>query len=135
MLSNMRLCSNVPAQSIVQTALGGHQSVNNYIVPGGRIYEQREYIYNALNSIDGITAVKPKAAFYIFPKIDVKKFNITNDEQFALDLLHQKKILITRGGGFNWGEPDHFRIVYLPRIEVLSEAMRDLEEFLSTYRQ
>ena len=135
MLSNMRLCSNVPAQSIVQTALGGHQSVNSYIVPGGRIYEQREYIYNALNSIDGITAVKPKAAFYIFPKIDVKKFNITNDEQFALDLLHQKKILITRGGGFNWGEPDHFRIVYLPRIEVLSEAMRDLEEFLSTYRQ
>ena len=135
MLSNMRLCSNVPAQSIVQTALGGHQSVNNYIVPGGRIYEQREYIYNALNSIDGITAVKPKAAFYIFPKIDVKKFNITNDEQFALDLLHQKKILITRGGGFNWGEPDHFRIVYLPRIEVLSEAMRDLEEFLATYRQ
>ena len=135
MLSNMRLCSNVPAQSIVQTALGGHQSVNNYIVPGGRIYEQREYIYNALNSIDGITAVKPKAAFYIFPTIDVKKFNITNDEQFALDLLHQKKILITRGGGFNWGEPDHFRIVYLPRIEVLSEAMRDLEEFLATYRQ
>ncbi len=135
MLSNMRLCSNVPAQSIVQTALGGHQSVNSYIVPGGRIYEQREYIYNALNSIDGITAVKPKAAFYIFPKIDVKKFNITDDEQFALDLLHQKKILITRGGGFNWGEPDHFRIVYLPRIEVLSEAMRDLEEFLATYRQ
>ena len=79
--------------------------------------------------------MKPKAAFYIFPKIDVKKFNITNDEQFALDLLHQKKILITRGGGFNWCEPDHFRIVYLPRIEVLSEAMRDLEEFLSTYRQ
>ncbi len=135
MLSNMRLCSNVPAQSIVQTALGGHQSVNSYIVPGGRIYEQREYIYNALNSIDGITAVKPKAAFYIFPKIDVKKFNIEDDEQFALDLLHQKKILITRGGGFNWGEPDHFRIVYLPRIEVLSEAMRDLEEFLATYRQ
>ena len=135
MLSNMRLCSNVPAQSIVQTALGGHQSVNDYIVPGGRIYEQREYIYNALNSIDGITAVKPKAAFYIFPKIDVKKFNISDDEQFALDLLHQKKILVTRGGGFNWGEPDHFRIVYLPRIEVLTEAMRDLEEFLATYRQ
>ncbi len=135
MLSNMRLCSNVPAQSIVQTALGGHQSVNDYIVPGGRIYEQREYIYNALNSIDGITAVKPKAAFYIFPKIDVKKFNISDDEQFALDLLHQKKILVTRGGGFNWEEPDHFRIVYLPRIEVLTEAMHDLEEFLSTYRQ
>ena len=135
MLSNMRLCSNVPAQSIVQTALGGHQSVNDYIVPGGRVYEQRNYIWKALNEIPGVSAVKPKAAFYIFPKLDRERFNITNDEQFALDLLHQKKILITRGGGFNWGEPDHFRIVYLPRIEVLSEAMRDLEEFLSTYRQ
>ncbi|HCX93672.1 MAG TPA: aspartate aminotransferase, partial [Lachnospiraceae bacterium] len=87
MLSNMRLCSNVPAQSIVQTALGGHQSVQNYIVPGGRIYEQREYIYKALNDIPGITAVKPKAAFYIFPKVDTKKFNIVDDEKFALDLL------------------------------------------------
>ena len=86
MLSNMRLCSNVPAQSIVQTALGGHQSVQNYIVPGGRIYEQREYIYKALNDIPGITAVKPKAAFYIFPKVDTKKFNIVDDEKFALDL-------------------------------------------------
>ena len=96
MLTNMRICSNVPAQSIVQTALGGHQSVNDYLVPGGRIYEQREYIYNALNSIDGITAVKPKAAFYIFPKIDAKKFNIRNDEQFALDLLHDEKLLIVQ---------------------------------------
>lgn len=135
MLSNMRLCSNVPAQSIVQTALGGYQSVNNYIVPGGRIYEQREYIYKALNDIPGITAVKPKAAFYIFPKIDTKKFNIYNDEQFALDLLHQKKILITHGGGFNWNEPDHFRVVYLPRIEVLKEATGAIADFLSTYRQ
>lgn len=135
MLSNMRLCSNVPAQSIVQTALGGYQSVNNYIVPGGRIYEQREYIYNALNDIPGITAVKPKAAFYIFPKIDTKKFNIHNDEQFALDLLRQKKILIIHGGGFNWHEPDHFRVVYLPRIEVLKEATHSIADFLSTYRQ
>ena len=135
MLCNMRLCSNVPAQSIVQTALGGYQSVNNYIVPGGRIFEQREYIYNALNEIPGITAVKPKAAFYIFPKIDTKMYNITDDEQFALDLLHEKKILITRGGGFNWGEPDHFRIVYLPRIEVLQEAMDKLKDFLQYYRQ
>ena len=102
MLSNMRLCSNVPAQSIVQTALGGHQSVNSYLVPGGRIYEQREYIYRALTDIPGITAVKPKAAFYIFPKIDVKKFNITDDEKFALDLLRDKKILLIHGGGFNW---------------------------------
>lgn len=135
MLSNMRLCSNVPAQSIVQTALGGHQSVKSYVVPGGRVCEQRNYVYEALNAIDGITAVKPKAAFYIFPKMDVKKFNIRDDEQFALDLLHQKGILITRGGGFNWPEPDHFRIVYLPRMEVLHEAMEDLAEFFETYRQ
>lgn len=135
MLSNMRLCSNVPAQSIVQTALGGYQSVNNYIVPGGRIYEQREYIYNALNDIPGITAVKPKAAFYIFPKIDTAKFNIHNDEQFALDLLREKKILIIHGGGFNWKEPDHFRVVYLPRLEVLKEATGTIADFLSSYRQ
>lgn len=135
MLSNMRLCSNVPAQSIVQTALGGHQSVKSYVAPGGRVCEQRNYVYEALNAIDGITAVKPKAAFYIFPKMDVKKFNIRDDEQFALDLLHQKGILITRGGGFNWPEPDHFRIVYLPRMGVLREAMEDLAEFFETYRQ
>ena len=135
MLSNMRLCSNVPAQSIVQTALGGYQSVGEYIVPGGRIYEQREYIYKALNDIPGISAVKPKAAFYIFPKIDTQKFNIANDEQFALDLLREKKILIIHGGGFNWDKPDHFRVVYLPRIEVLSDAMEKLADFLSTYKQ
>lgn len=135
MLSNMRLCSNVPAQSIVQTALGGHQSVNNYIVPGGRIYEQREFIYKALNDIPGVSAVKPKAAFYIFPKLDVKKFNIWNDEKFALDLLREKKILVVHGGGFNWKEPDHFRVVYLPRIEVLKDATVQLREFLETYRQ
>ena len=135
MLSNMRLCSNVPAQSIVQTALGGYQSVERYVEPGGRIYDQRNFVYEALNDIDGITAVKPKAAFYIFPKIDVKKFNITDDEQFALDLLHEKHILITRGGGFNWPESDHFRIVYLPRMGVLREAMTDLADFFAHYRQ
>ena len=135
MLTNMRICSNVPAQSIVQTALGGHQSVHDYIVPGGRIHDQRDYIYDALNSIPGITAVKPKAAFYIFPKIDIKKFNVHDDEQFALDLLHDKRILITRGGGFNWHEPDHFRIVYLPRIEVLKDATNKLSDFLSYYWQ
>lgn len=135
MLSNMRLCSNVPAQSIVQTALGGYQSVDNYIIPGGRIYEQREYIYNALNDIPGISAVKPKAAFYIFPRLDTKKFNICDDERFALDLLKEKKILIIHGGGFNWQQPDHFRVVYLPRIEILKEAAGNLADFLSTYRQ
>lgn len=135
MLCNMRLCSNVPAQSIVQTALGGHQSVKSYVVPGGRIYEQREYVYNALNSIPGITAVKPKAAFYIFPKIDTEKFNITDDEQWALDLLREKKILVVHGRGFNWHKPDHFRVVYLPRIEVLKDAMENLGDFMATYRQ
>ena len=135
MLSNMRLCSNVPAQSVVQTALGGHQSVNDYIVPGGRIYEQREYVYKAFCDIPGITAVKPKAAFYMFPKIDTKKFNITNDEKFALDLLRDKKLLIVHGGGFNWGQPDHFRVVYLPRIEVLKDAVGKLTDFLSYYHQ
>lgn len=135
MLSNMRLCSNVPAQSVVQTALGGHQSVNDYIVPGGRIYEQREYVYKAFCDIPGITAVKPKAAFYMFPKIDTKKFNITNDEKFALDLLRDKKLLIVHGGGFNWGQPDHFRVVYLPRIEVLKDAVGKITDFLSYYHQ
>ena len=135
MLSNMRLCSNVPAQSIVQTALGGHQSVRGYIEPGGRIREHRDYIYKALTDIPGISAVKPKAAFYIFPKIDVKRFNITNDEQFALDLLRDKKILLIHGGGFNWEQPDHFRVVYLPRIEVLKEAMGKIADFFSYYKQ
>ncbi len=135
MLSNMRLCSNVPAQSVVQTALGGHQSVESYIVPGGRVYEQREYIYNALRQIPGISVMKPKAAFYIFPKLDIKKFNITDDEKFALDLLKDKKILIVHGKGFNWNTPDHFRIVYLPRIEVLEESVEKLTDFLSYYHQ
>ena len=135
MLSNMRLCSNVPAQSIVQTALWGYQSVKDYIVPGGRIYEQREFVYKALNDIPGITAVKPKAAFYIFPKIDTKKFNIKDDEKFALDLLRDKKLLLINGKGFNWQEPDHFRVVYLPRIEVLEDAMQKLNDFLSYYKQ
>ena len=135
MLSNMRLCSNVPAQSIVQTSLGGYQSVKNYINPGGRVYEQCEYIYKALNDIPGISAVKPKAGFYIFPKLDVKKFNITDDEKFTFDLLRDKKILLISGKGFNWKQPDHFRIVYLPRIEVLEEAVTKMADFFSYYRQ
>ena len=135
MLANMRMCSNVPAQSVVQTALGGHQSVKDYLVPGGRIYNQRELVYNMLNDIPGITAVKPKAAFYIFPKIDVKKFNIHSDEQFALDLLHDKHILISHGGAFNWQEPDHFRVVYLPRISMLKETIGEIGDFFSTYWQ
>lgn len=135
MLSNMRLCSNVPAQAIIQTCLGGYQSVREYVKPGGRIYEQREFIYKALKDIPGISVVKPQAAFYIFPKIDVERFNITNDEQFALDFLQKKRVLIVSGSGFNWKEPDHFRIVYLPCLEDLEKAARKLREFLSTYRQ
>ena len=135
MLSNMRLCSNVPAQSIIQTALGGYQSVEEYLVPGGRIYEQRECIYQLLNDIPGITAKKPKAAFYIFPKLDVKKFNIQDDERFALDLLREKRILIVQGSGFNWKEPDHFRVVYLPRVVDLEKATKKLGDFLAGYYQ
>ena len=135
MLASMRLCSNVPAQSIVQTALGGYQSSDELLLPGGRIYEQREFIYHALNQIPGISAVKPKAAFYIFPKIDTEKFNITDDEQFVLDFLRKEKVLLVHGGGFNWPEPDHFRVVYLPRVGELEEAMEKLEHFLKHYRQ
>ena len=135
MLSNMRLCSNVPAQSVVQTALGGDQSIEEHLISGGRIFEQRNYIYNALNDIPGISAVKPKAAFYIFPKLDIKKFNITNDEQFALDFLREKKVLIVHGGGFNWHAPDHFRIVYLPQLSVLENSAKKLRDFLENYHQ
>ncbi|MBE5997977.1 MAG: aminotransferase class I/II-fold pyridoxal phosphate-dependent enzyme, partial [Lachnospiraceae bacterium] len=135
MLSNMRLCSNVPAQSIVQTALWGYQSVNEYTKPDGRLTRQRDYIYKALNDIPGITAVKPKAAFYIFPKIDVAKFNITDDVKFALDFLKEKKVMLVQGTGFNWHEPDHFRVVYLPRMEILQESMHKLSDFMANYRQ
>lgn len=135
MLSSMRLCSNVPAQSIIQTALGGYQSGDKLLKPGGRIYEQREFIYKALNNIPGISAVKPEAAFYIFPKIDVKKFNIKSDEQFAFDFLREKNTLITHGGGFHWDKPDHFRVVFLPEIEKLKKFSENLSDFLETYHQ
>ncbi|MDO5292252.1 MAG: aminotransferase class I/II-fold pyridoxal phosphate-dependent enzyme [bacterium] len=135
MLSSMRLCSNVPAQYIVQTALGGYQSADELLLPGGRLYEQREYITNAVNDIPGLSVVKPKAAFYMFPKIDTKKFNIYNDEKFVLDFLREKHVLMVHGGGFNWQEPDHFRIVYLPEIKVLKESMNKLSDFLAAYKQ
>ena len=135
MLSSMRLCSNVPAQYIIQTALGGYQSVDELLLPGGRIYDQREYIYKALNDIPGISAKKPKAAFYIFPKIDTERFGIHDDEKFALDLLREKKILIVQGSGFHWDHPDHFRVVYLPNVLDLERAMDGLADFLSTYHQ
>ncbi len=135
LLSSMRLCSNVPAQSIIQTSLGGYQSSDELLLPGGRIYEQREFIHKAVNDIPGLSAVKPDAAFYIFPKMDIKKFNIKNDEQFALDLLKEKKILITAGSGFHWEKPDHFRIVYLPNLEVLGNAMERMGDFFASYKQ
>lgn len=135
MLASMRLCSNVLSQQIIQTALGGYKSSDKLLLPGGRIYEQREFITKALNDIPGITAVKPKAAFYIFPKIDVKKFKIKNDEQFVLDFLHEHHILMVHGGGFNWQQPDHFRVVYLPKVDELAEMTTSMRTFLSTYQQ
>lgn len=135
MLSSMRLCANVPAQMIVQTALGGYQSVDQYLMPGGRIYEQREYIWKALNDIPGVSAVKPKAAFYIFPKIDLEMYPVTDDQQFALRLLKEQKVLIVQGTGFNWPQHDHFRVVYLPRMDELKMAVDRLRTFLENYRK
>ncbi len=135
LLSTMRLCSNVPAQSIVQTALGGVQSIDDLLLPGGRIYEQREFVYNALCEMDGVSVVKPKAAFYIFPKLDAKKFNLHDDEKLVLDFLKTKKVLLMHGKGFNYPTPDHIRIVYLPRRRVLGEAMEAFKDFLNDYKQ
>lgn len=133
MLSSMRLCANVPAQHVVAPALLHRPEVDELLLPGGRIYEQRKCICDAIAEIDGVSAVTPEAAFYIFPKIDIKKFGIRNDEQFALDFLREKHVLIVHGGGFNWPEPDHFRIVYLPEVEVLERSMAKLKEFLGSY--
>lgn len=135
LLSSMRLCSNVPAQQIIQTALGGYQSVDALLQPGGRIYEQRECIYNALQAIEGVSVVKPKAAFYIFPKLDKYKFNIHDDERLVLDFLRKKKILLTHGRAFNYPEPDHVRIVYLPTVKKLTETANALADFLKDYSQ
>jgi len=134
-LASMRLCSNVPAQYAIKAALNRNEDTQALLKPGGRIYEQREFICNALSSIDGISLVRPKAAFYVFPKIDTKRFNITDDESFVLDFLRSKKVLLVQGTGFNWPNPDHFRIVYLPEINILRESMTRLKEFLATYRQ
>lgn len=135
LLSSMRLCSNVPAQSVIELALSLTKETEDLLVPGGRVYEQREFIYNALNNIEGISVVKPEAAFYIFPKIDIKKFNITDDEKMVLDILKQQHILLTHGGGFHWETPDHFRIVYLPDVDCLQKATTKLADFFANYRQ
>jgi alanine-synthesizing transaminase len=134
-LASMRLCANAPAMLGVQTALGGYQSINELILPGGRLKEQRDIAYDLLTSIPGISCVKPKGALYLFPKIDAKKFNITNDEQWVLDFLIEKKVLLVQGTAFNWKEPDHFRIVFLPHKEQLRTAIEGLGEFLENYRQ
>ena len=135
MLSNMRLCSNVPAQSLIAPALSMEEETKALVVPGGRVYEQRKCIVDAINNIPGLHTKTPEAAFYCFPKMDVKKFRIHNDEQFALDLLHRQHILLTHGGGFHWEQPDHFRIVFLPDVEVLSEAAQAIGRFFDGYRQ
>jgi alanine-synthesizing transaminase len=135
MLSSMRLCSNVPAQAIIQTALGGYQSINDLIAPGGRLFQQRDMCMNMLAKIPGVTCVRPKAAFYVFPRLDSKKFNIKSDEKFVLDFLHKEKVLLVAGKGFNWPTPDHFRIVFLPTVEDLKESIGRLGRFLKNYRQ
>ncbi|MDR2610558.1 MAG: pyridoxal phosphate-dependent aminotransferase [Clostridiales Family XIII bacterium] len=135
MLASMRLCANVPAQSVIRAALDEPFSAAPLIEPGGRIYEQREFIHRAINDIPGLSAVKPQAAFYLFPKIDKKKFAIKDDERFVLDFLHEHHVLLTHGGGFNWPDTDHFRIVYLPELTELRHIADRLRLFLETYHQ
>lgn len=135
LLSSMRLCSNVPGQSIIEKALKNDINTKKLLKKGGRLYEQREYVYNKLKQIPGISVVKPKAAFYIFPKIDTKKFNIVDDEKFALDFLDKKHVLIVHGTGFNWNNIDHFRIVYLADNKVMEQALNNLQNFLKNYKQ
>ena len=134
-LASTRLCANVPTQHAIQTALGGHQSIFDLTAPGGRLYEQRNVAWQMLNEIDGVSCVKPKGALYLFPKIDVAKFNIEDDERFVLDLLLQEKVLVVQGSGFNWQGMDHFRVVFLPHVEQLKEALTRLGTFLKNYRQ
>ncbi|MGT2929412.1 pyridoxal phosphate-dependent aminotransferase [Streptococcus dentasini] len=135
MLANMRLCSNVLAQHVVQTSLGGYQSGDELLIPGGRIYEQREFITKAINDIPGLSAVKPQAGLYIFPKIDQSMYRIDDDEEFVLQLLKQEKVMLVPGKGFNWNKPDHFRIVYLPRVEELSEVQEKITRVLAQYKR
>lgn len=135
MLASMRLCSNVPGQSIIQTALGGYQSIFDLTRPGGRLREQRDVCYSMITQIDGMSCVKPTATFYLFPKLDIKRFNIHSDEKFVLDLLRSEKIMLVHGTGFNWASPDHFRVVFLPRVDELKEAIGKMNRFLATYQQ
>ncbi|HEA3274090.1 pyridoxal phosphate-dependent aminotransferase [Pasteurella multocida] len=135
MLASMRLCANVPMQHAIQTALGGYQSINEFILPGGRLLEQRNKAYELINQIPGVSCVKPQGAMYMFPKIDIKKFNIYDDEKMVFDLLAQEKVLLVHGRGFNWHSPDHFRIVTLPHVHQIEEALTKLARFLAHYHQ
>jgi alanine-synthesizing transaminase len=135
LLASMRLCSNVPGQHAIQTALGGYQSINELVAPGGRLYEQRNLAHEMLTAIPGISCVKPKGAMYLFAKMDQSKFNISDDEKMVLDLLTQEKILIVHGSAFNWPDTDHFRIVFLPHVEELTRAFKSISNFFSHYKQ
>ncbi|MEV0853928.1 pyridoxal phosphate-dependent aminotransferase [Nocardia fluminea] len=135
MLSGLRLCANVPAQQAVQAALGGHQSIHELTLPGGRLLEQRDRAWTTLNAIPGVSCVKPKGALYAFPKLDRATYRIDNDEKFVLDLLLATKIHVVQGTGFNWPSPDHFRIVTLPHADELDQIIGRIGDFLSTYQQ
>jgi alanine-synthesizing transaminase len=135
MLASMRLCANVPAMYAVQTALGGYQSINELIVPGGRLRDQRDAAMNALADIPGVSCVKPRGAMYLFPKIDLDMYKIKDDQQMVLDFLIQEKVLLVQGTAFNWPNRDHFRIVFLPREDDLTKAIHRFGDFLSRYSQ
>jgi len=134
-LASMRLCSNVPGQFAIQTALGGHQSINELVAPGGRLCKQRDLAYNLLTAIPGVTCVKPKATLYLFPRLDPKIYPIENDQQFILELLEAEKVLVVQGTGFNWKTPDHFRVVFLPNADDLTDAIGRIARFLEQYRK
>ena len=135
LLASMRLCSNVPGQHAIQTALGGYQSINELVAPGGRLFEQRNYAWELITSIPGISCVKPKGAMYLFPKMDPSVIKVSNDEKMALDLLLQEKILIVQGSAFNWPKTDHFRVVFLSREDELKGAITRIGDFFSDYEQ
>ncbi len=135
LLANMRLCPNVPAQHAIQVALGGHQSIDDLVLPGGRLLEQRDVAWEKLNEIPGVSCVKPQGALYVFPRLDPEVHDIVDDEKLVLDLLLEEKILMTQGTGFNWPAPDHLRIVTLPWARDLAKAIERLGNFLASYRQ
>jgi alanine-synthesizing transaminase len=135
MLSSMRRCANVPGQYAIQTALGGYQSINDLVNEGGRLVKQRDLAWELVTEIPGVTCVKPKSALYLFPKLDPEMYPIEDDQQFIADFLKEEKVLLVQGSGFNWGKPDHFRIVFLPHEDVLKEAIGRLARFLERYRQ